>query len=110
MMISASKKFLYSCLRTWAKHDDWTPPLGMDIARTHRILNACMGLAGECGEIVEPIKKCIYHGKPLDREKLKLEFGDVLFYVHVLAHELDIDLEECMNLVLAKLEKRYPQQ
>lgn len=101
------KEFLKACLKTWCLHQNWNPPEGVDVARAHRIINSVMGLAGECGEVVEPIKKWFYHGKPLDKEKLKLEFGDILFYINVLSHELGIDLEECQELVTKKLEARY---
>lgn len=42
--------------------------------------NAALGFAGEFGEICDLIKKHEFHGHELDKEKLKLELGDLLFY------------------------------
>ena len=39
-------------------------------AEGRRMLEATIGMAGELSEITEPIKKYIFHGKTLDREKL----------------------------------------
>lgn len=51
-------------------------------------LNASLGLAGEFGEICDLYKKHKFHGHELDKEKLKLELGDLLFYL-VWAWELN---------------------
>lgn len=45
-----------------------------------------MGLAGEAGEVVDLLKKHLYHGHALDTGALAKELGDVLWYVAVLAH------------------------
>lgn len=67
-----------------------------------------LGIAGEAGEVADLIKKVIGHGHDLDREKLKLELGDVLWYVAGLAHLVDLTLDEVAAANVAKLEKRYP--
>lgn len=46
---------------------------------------ACAGLIGETGEIAEHVKKHVRDGV-LDREKLRLELGDVMFYLTRLTH------------------------
>lgn len=46
----------------------------------------CFGLSGEAGEVVELVKKHLYHGKPLDPGKFHLELGDVLWYLNYGAH------------------------
>src|SRR5581483_6897841 len=63
-----------------------------------RLGNGAMGIAGEAGEIVDQIKKFLYHGqsKPLDVEKLKGELGDLLWYVSLLLTQLDLTFEEVM--------------
>lgn len=67
-----------------------------------------LGVAGEAGEVADLFKKHLGHGHPLDLEKLKLELGDVLWYVAGLAHLHGIDLSEVAAANIAKLEKRYP--
>lgn len=42
--------------------------------------NIMLGLTGEVGELVELIKKHLFHGHPLDQDKVIKELGDVLFY------------------------------
>jgi NTP pyrophosphatase (non-canonical NTP hydrolase) len=67
-----------------------------------------LGIAGEAGECADLIKKHIGHGHPLDVVKLKLELGDVLWYVAGLAELAGLTLSEVASANLAKLEKRYP--
>ena len=67
-----------------------------------------LGIAGESGECADIIKKHIGHGHPLNVEKLKLELGDVLWYVAALAHLIDMPLSEIAQANLDKLRKRYP--
>lgn len=71
-----------------------------------RILYPALGLAGEVGEVLNKIKKHYRDGVPLDREALKAELGDVLWYVAVLAEDLDISLEMAAQDNLAKLQSR----
>lgn len=68
-----------------------------------------MGVGGESGEIVDYVKKVIFHGHPLDREKLKLEIGDNLYYLARLANLLNYSLEEVAKANIEKLKKRYPE-
>lgn len=49
-----------------------------------RILNGCLGLIGESGEIVDIVKKHMFQstaGTPLPTDKLIEEMGDVMWYV-----------------------------
>lgn len=66
------------------------------------------GLAGEAGEAVDLIKKAIFHQQGLDKEKLKKELGDVLWYVAALAKCAGTSLEEIATLNIEKLKARYP--
>jgi NTP pyrophosphatase (non-canonical NTP hydrolase) len=68
---------------------------------------ASMGLAGETGEVVDELKKILYHGKPLDLDKLAKEIGDVLWYVAELCTRLHIKLEGVAHLNLEKLRLRH---
>jgi NTP pyrophosphatase (non-canonical NTP hydrolase) len=68
-----------------------------------------LGLTGESGEVAEIIKKTFYHGHPLDRESLRAELGDVLWYLAVMADELGLSLDQIATENIAKLSERYPE-
>lgn len=74
----------------------------------NQLATFALGVAGEAGEVADLVKKYIGHGHPLDVEKLKLELGDVLWYVAGLASVIGVTLSEVANANIAKLEKRYP--
>ena len=69
-----------------------------------------MGVAGEAGEVVEKWKKIVAYkdGEVSieDREELKKELGDVVWYIAVLAHSLGLTFEEVMQLNVKKLADR----
>lgn len=67
-----------------------------------------LGLGGEAGEVVDIIKKVLHHKKPLDREKLIEEMGDVRWYLEYLAASIDTTMEEIEQVNIDKLLKRYP--
>lgn len=67
-----------------------------------------IGLAGETGEVLELVKKHFYHGKPLDRTRLKEEIGDVLWYAANLARINGIDFEDVATSNIEKLKERHP--
>lgn len=69
---------------------------------------AALGLAGEVGECVEIVKKAIFHDTPFDPERLKLELGDVLWYLTALCHVSQMTLGDVMEANVAKLRARYP--
>ena len=73
------------------------------------LLMGCMGLAGESGELLDLIKKWVFHSKPLDEEHAKKELGDVLWYVAEIAHSMGWDLDEIMTMNIDKLRARYPE-
>lgn len=69
-----------------------------------------LGLVGEVGEVVEHIKKDRREGerrKPLSREKLVDEGGDVLWYLTRVFSEHGITLKEVMEYNIDKLNKRH---
>jgi len=70
---------------------------------------AALGLTGESGEVAEIIKKAFYHGHTLDKELLRKELGDVLWYLAVMADSLGLSLDQIATDNIAKLTTRYPQ-
>ncbi len=66
------------------------------------------GLAGEAGEVVDHIKKVVFHRHALDRDKMKKELGDTLWYLTALCTKFGFSLEDVMQANIEKLKKRYP--
>lgn len=73
------------------------------------LLHALLGLAGEVGELIDPVKKAMFYGKPLDVENITEETGDLLWYIAgPLCRALGADLGEIAAANVAKLRARYP--
>ena len=72
------------------------------------ITNGVLGLAGETGECCDIVKKHKFQGHEFDKEHLKDELGDVLWYIAETCSGLGITLEEVALFNLEKLHKRYP--
>ena len=76
----------------------------------HNPIYPTLGLAGEAGEVADKVKKVIRdrNGTFDDeaRESIKLELGDVLWYVSQLSCELGFELEEVAKANLTKLSSR----
>ena len=73
------------------------------------VFNGCLGLAGEAGETLDMIKKWVFHEKELDMEHFKKELGDVMWYVAMICHSMEIDLDEILQMNVDKLIARYPE-
>lgn len=69
-----------------------------------------LGLVGEAGEVAEKIKKIVRdkEGKISsdDKQEIKKELGDVLWYVAVMADYLDVELEDVAMTNVDKLMSR----
>ena len=72
------------------------------------LLCCSLGIAGEAGEVVDLVKKWVYHGHAQDVTKMREELGDVLWYVAVLAASQGLSLDEIARYNLSKLSMRYP--
>ena len=66
-----------------------------------------LGLLGESGEIAKLAYESILQGYT-DREKLKKELGDCLWYLAALCTKADLALEDVMHANIEKLKLRYP--
>jgi NTP pyrophosphatase (non-canonical NTP hydrolase) len=74
-----------------------------------RLTNWALGLTGEAGEVADIIKKVVFHGHELDKEELKDELGDTLWYIANLAYDLDLWFSEIPEGNIEKLRGRYPE-
>lgn len=86
------------------------PPIEkIDAVRLDFIYPA-LKLAGEAGEVAEKVGKIIRDKGGVifeaDRQALKKELGDVLWYIAALARELDFSLEDVAQANLDKLAGR----
>ena len=73
-----------------------------------KLINGCLGLAGESGEVLDHIKKALYQGHTMDIKKLAEELGDVLWYIAEICAALGVDMDEVAEQNIAKLMTRYP--
>ena len=72
----------------------------------NRVIYPVLGLNGEAGEVAESVKKSMRKDLPWDVEDLKLELGDVLWYVAATADDLGLTLEEIARANIIKLAER----
>lgn len=70
-------------------------------------LHMCMGAAGEIGEAVDLVKKSIFYRKPIDRDALVKELGDIEFYLEGIRQGFNITREEVIEGNMKKLGARY---
>jgi NTP pyrophosphatase (non-canonical NTP hydrolase) len=74
--------------------------------RKYRIYYPALGLSGEVGELNNKIKKKIRDNAKLDKDDMKSELGDVLWYLSALATDLGIDLGDVAADNIDKLLRR----
>ena len=71
------------------------------------LVNGVMGLNGESGEVIDIVKKHMFQGHELDKDKIKKELGDVMWYVAEVCEALNLNLDEVMEGNIEKLRKRF---
>ena len=81
--------------------------LNPKIPKDEVLINGVMGLCGESGEVIDLVKKYLYQGHELDKEKISKELGDVMWYVAEICEALNISLDEVMQGNIDKLQKRF---
>lgn len=75
-------------------------------------LGLSFGALTEAGEAWDHLKKVMYHGKDFEdvRTAFMLEFGDMLWYVTLMCHTLDVEFGEALALNILKLTDRFPEK
>ena len=81
--------------------------LNPSLTKKDMLVNGVMGLNGESGEVIDIVKKHMFQGHELDKEKIKKELGDVMWYVAEVCEALDLSLDEVMEGNIEKLRKRF---
>ena len=77
-----------------------------------RLLTGSIGICSEGGELLDLVKKILFQGKeptPELREKIKLELGDVMWYVQQVLIWSSWTLEEVLAENTKKLTGRFPE-
>ena len=72
------------------------------------LLNGCIGLAGETGEVCDIIKKYVFQGHKLEKNKIVDELSDCMWYIALTADSIGCSLNSIMEHNIDKLIKRYP--
>ncbi len=73
------------------------------------LLHAALGIANEIGELVQAVKAHVIYGKPLDKENLREELGDLEFYLEQFRENplVRLNRTDILWANLEKLNKRY---
>jgi len=91
------KDYQKLCKKTAKKFND----------REKEIFTWGLGIAGEAGDVAGCIKKTFSHGDD-QKEGLKENLGDTLWYIAMICDFFGWDLEDVMKGNIKKLKKRYP--
>jgi len=81
-------------------------------SQPQRLLTGGIGICSEGGELLDLVKKLLFQGKeptPEMREKIKLELGDVMWYVQQVLIWGGWSLNEVLAENINKLDGRYPE-
>lgn len=98
-----SKTYIQKALRTESK--DYSPAKDL----SPRLEHAVFGLVTEAGELMDQVKRVRFYKTKLDRVNLAEEVGDLMWYLALLCHELNLSFEEVWRKNIAKLKSRYPE-
>ena len=82
--------------------------LNAQLTDREKLLDAAAGIAEEAGEVLAHVRKHLYQGRELNRERLAEELGDVLWCVAAVATMCDLELSSVATLNQAKLSARHP--
>ena len=73
-----------------------------------KLLDAAAGIAEEAGEVLAHVRKHLYQGRELNRERLAEELGDVLWCVATVATMCNMELSTVARRNQEKLAARHP--
>lgn len=94
--------------KSFNEYQEFAYSLTSEKGKENPVLNGVLGLAGESGECADIVKKALFQGHELNKEKLKDELGDVLWYISLTAKGLGFTLQEIADYNVEKLSARYP--
>lgn len=86
-------------------------PEGFTFSETEmNLIHAALGIAGEAGEFCTAIKEALIYLKKPDRENMKEELGDLMWYINLAARSIEYQMISIMKANIEKLAKRYPEK
>jgi len=100
------EEYIKNAVRTERKEYDFSETNGV----SPRVEHAVMGVVTEAGELMTAVKKAKIYGKKLDLVNLVEEAGDVMWYLALLADELEVSFEEMWDKNIRKLRVRFPEK
>lgn len=89
------------------RYDDFVRRLFKADTFNEMVHHAKGGICEEAGEISDVLKRHVTYGKPLNREQLVEELGDIRFYIQAVQNIFDITEQEILQHNANKLNKRY---
>jgi NTP pyrophosphatase (non-canonical NTP hydrolase) len=89
------------------RYDDFVELLFRKDPDSLRISHALIGLAGEVGELCDPIKANIFYGRELNLSNIVEEIGDIRFYLQAIMNHYKIGEQQVLQYNAMKLHKRY---
>lgn len=81
--------------------------LNKTLTKKEILVNGVMGLSGESGEVIDLVKKHLFQGHNLEKEKIMNELGDVMWYVAEICEAMDCSLDDVLECNIEKLKKRF---
>lgn len=72
------------------------------------VLHCAVGMSGESGEVLDHIKKHIFHGKKISKTDMIDEIGDTIWYMFNLMRLYGISFSKVLKANKIKLDTRYP--
>lgn len=110
--MSASLGFVNVCLTnestfTQIRYDDFVRRLFKGDTYNEMIHHAKGGVCEEAGEISDVLKRHVTYGRPLNREQLVEELGDIRFYIQAIQNIFNITETEILQSNANKLSTRY---
>lgn len=79
-----------------------------DLSNGETIRHALYGMVSELGEIHSLYQK-VFQGHDFDKEHLKSELGDLLWFIAEYCTAFDWDLDDVCSANIEKLKNRYPE-
>lgn len=73
-----------------------------------QLLHATIGLATECGELADTVKRHWAYEQKFDEYNAVEEIGDCLFYLTMALNAMGVPLRTALAVNTGKLVKRYP--
>lgn len=92
-------------IETYSKLAIRTAPDG---SQKDHLLHSSLGMGDESGEVQGHIKKVMFNGRKLDVDHLVAEIGDILWYINLMLHTVNVPWTTVLDKNIAKLETRYP--